>query len=155
MISYTNDDGGVSIIIPVAKDRLEKQLGPMTDEEHEEHVLLRNGLENKDWKYINDEDIPSSRVFRNAWQRNKTVIEVSLEKAKTIHMDHLKRLRDKQLKELDVSYIRAMELEEVETINAIKVTKKLLRDMPDTETLDGLTVEELESYKPVYLKGDL
>ena len=154
-ISYINEDGGVSIIIPVDKAILEKQFGPMTDEEHEEHVFLRNGLENKDWQYLNDKDVPSSRIFRNAWQRNRQVIEVSLPKARTIHMDRLRVLRNKQLQELDVSSIRAIELDDAGALRGIKATKKLLRDMPDTETLSELTVEELETYKPVYLDGEL
>ena len=55
-ISYPNDDGGVSIIIPA-------NCG-LTIEE----IAAKSVPQGKPYKIVNVADIPTDRTFRNAWE---------------------------------------------------------------------------------------
>ena len=57
-IIYSNDDGGVSILIPTS-ECLEKH----TIEE----IALKDVPHNKPFKIVDVSDIPSDRTFRGAW----------------------------------------------------------------------------------------
>lgn len=58
-IIYPNDDGGVSILIPTAE-----YLETNTIEE----LAAKDVPAGKPFKIVNEEDIPSDRTFRNAWE---------------------------------------------------------------------------------------
>lgn len=58
-IIYTNDDGGVSVIIP----------SPNCLKEHSiEEIAAKDVPAGKPYKIISVEDIPTDRTFRNAWE---------------------------------------------------------------------------------------
>lgn len=138
--TYINERGILSVVHPV------EGLEQLTEDR-----LTAKGI---DYTAVEENDIPSNRVFRDAWEMTGKNINVSLTKSKVLHMGRLRILRDKQLQSLDVEYIKALELENATKLQSIKETKKLLRDMPDTESLNGLTIKQLETYKPDYLEGD-
>jgi hypothetical protein len=56
-IIYSNDDGGVSIIIPAVECGL-------TIEE----IAAKDVPEGKPYKIVDVADIPTDRTFRNAWE---------------------------------------------------------------------------------------
>jgi hypothetical protein len=56
-IIYSNDDGGVSIIVPAPECGL-------TIEE----IAAKDVPEGKPFKIVDVADIPSDRTFRNAWE---------------------------------------------------------------------------------------
>ena len=81
----------------------------------------------------NDAEI-SDRTFRNAWEANQSRdgIKVNMTKARDIHMDKIRIMRDKKLDQLDVDYMRAQEQGNTTLINEIIAEKDRLRDLPAT-----------------------
>lgn len=156
-IIYTNQDGIVSIVSPASKACLEKTRGPMTDLEYENHiidrVLLSNGI--TDFRFISEEDIPSSREFREAWVDSEpgTQIDICCEKARDIALERLRSKRNKELVQTDAQFVEA--LSKGQDTSALVLEKQRLRDLTndlkamdvvgkvnDTAVLDAIKVAE-------------
>jgi len=77
-----------------------------------------------------------------SWSLNK---DKTLERfLKTYRME-----RDKKFKELDVEFMRALEIDDTDSKNAIILKKNNLRDFPSTITNDSFsTVDELRALWP-------
>lgn len=58
-IIYTNDDGGVVILIPTPECLTERTI---------EEIAAKDVPAGKPYKIINAEDLPTDRTFRNAWE---------------------------------------------------------------------------------------
>jgi hypothetical protein len=58
-IIYTNDDGGVVILIPTPECLTERTI---------EEIAAKDVPAGKPYKIITTDDIPSDRTFRNAWE---------------------------------------------------------------------------------------
>ena len=54
-IIYTNDEGGVSIVIPTGETSIDK-------------VIAKSVPVGKPYKIVDVADIPTDRTFRNAWE---------------------------------------------------------------------------------------
>ncbi len=141
VIVYKRADGGVSICNP-APQWIEK--------------LINDGMtEDEAYAAVQDKDVPSdatnielmekdtilqSREFRNAWTKAKTgAPKVNMPKARVIHIDRIRIQRDKKLKELDVDYIRADEINDQTEKIRIATLKQTLRDIPSTFDLSTFT----------------
>lgn len=101
---------------------------------------------------LSPSDIPSHRKFRNAWIRplSKQGIEVDVSKAKEIHLDRIRRMRDKKLKDLDVEMLK--NITNSKKLKEIDAEKQLLRDIPQTIDLSNLDLNSPESLWPVELE---
>lgn len=96
------------------------------------------------------------RVFRNAWEYKDNKIKENLPKAKIIHLNRLKYLREIQLKKLDIEYMLAIETQNETKKTSIVNRKQKLRDLPtDVVFTQIATVAALKKYKPSYLEGDM
>jgi len=95
------------------------------------------------WEEITDDDIPKDRTFRNAWITKKPkFIEYDMVKARTIHRDHLRRVRQLLLDRLDVEYQRAdEEKDEVKKQDIVK-QKQVLRDIPNDPRIENADTPE-------------
>lgn len=136
LVIYENKDGGVSIISPAQgidpKDAAAMLVPPKAA-----------------WKIIEPSDLPSSRVFRDAW----TIDGVDVKKAKGIWLDKVRAVRDERLKELDVKWMRAMENGESKVANSIAAKKQILRDVTERkEIVKAKTLEDIENFWPEILE---
>ena len=87
---------------------------------------------------VNDEDVPSDRTFRNAWNADLTV---DFPKAQALTKDRLRADRKPLLEAQDVLFQRALETGKDAT--AIVVEKQRLRDV--TKLVDtATTLDELK-----------
>lgn len=142
-IIYTRpEDGGLSIVVPNTKEKVEEILGPITDEEYEAHVRkisIPDGALNV--RDIDEEDIPLSREFRNAWcdVTPSKSIDIDCDKAKEIQLNKLRFSRNETLAESDVLITRAME--NGEDITDLKAYRQQLRDI--TTPLKALKTAEI------------
>lgn len=111
-IIYTNTEGDLAIVTPAPKEDIEKILGPLSDAEYEFHVAAKSIPAGIEYKSIDDEALPASREFRNAWcdVTSENTIDISCEKARDIKLAELRRKRDKLLKEEDIVFMRKLEL---------------------------------------------
>lgn len=135
------DGEGVSIVVPAPKESLEKLFGPMTDDAYRAHVIERSIPKGVDFREITDDDLPSTREFRNAWcdVTPESRIDIDLSKAKNIQLDRLRLARNEALKESDILMTRVLEDSDSQAINALKTKRQALRDA--TEPLKALDAE--------------
>jgi len=129
-----------------------------TDEQVIERVLtkLRNhyGLSSDhEFHLIENEDLNSKvtecqgSTFRygswnsvGAWEMDTDGLpKVNIEKARAVHMDHIREARNVELEKLDVPYMRAVEAADTDEQANISTQKQTLRDIPETFDLEGYT----------------
>lgn len=142
-IIYTRpDDGGVSIVCPASIDdlrRLEK-FKDMTQAEYEAHVWERSvPADAINPQYLDDKDLPEDRYFRNAWKQDDKKAVVDMDQAKEIHMEQIRKARNKALKALDIETMKGID---------VQAEKQVLRDLPDNFDLTATTPEELKALWP-------
>lgn len=141
---YTRPDGGVSIVYPVTKEQIEKQLGALTDEQYEAHVRERSiPIDAVNVTEVDDADIPSDREFRDAWKQLDAKIDFDLEKAKAIQLNRVRAAREPKLVELDKQFMFA--IERGEDTKEIVAQKQKLRDI--TEPLKALAPSSIDDIK--------
>lgn len=139
-IVYKNAIGNLCIITPTGllpiEDVLTKDVPPDATDVH----------------IVDSSAIPEDRTYRNAWQLEKKKVSVDMKKARAIHMDKLRTLRDAKLKQLDTDYLIADESGDPAKKAAIKALKEKLRDMPNKFDLSqAQDPEQLKSLVPDYL----
>lgn len=103
------------------------------------------------FKEVPNDAIPEDRYFRNALEYS---LNVNMGKARGIHMDHIRKARDRELKRLDVEYMRADERGDTLGKQEISALKQRLRDIPQKFDLTvAKTPGELKALWPVdYIK---
>jgi hypothetical protein len=146
-IAYTDPETNtVAVVFPAAKEDLQRVLGPLTDEEYEDHVWERSIPDGAiDPVYIEDTDFPDT-YFRDAWKQNPSSkkIEIDMKTAREIHMNKIRVERDKALQKLDVETMKG---------NDVQSEKQILRDIPNNFDLTGAkTPEKLKNLWPKELK---
>ena len=102
---------------------------------------------------VQDEDYPdrSKHDFVDAWECDHGTITCNLAKARGIHMNKIRTVRNKQLADLDVPFMRAMETGDASELARIASKKQVLRDIPQTLDLTTDTQEELKAVWPIEL----
>lgn len=97
---------------------------------------------------------PQDRYFRNAWELGEDdKPKVNFGKAKKIHINKLRKERDKKLETLDAKFMQALENGDVAKQDEIKQKKQKLRDMPTDPVFDSAnTPEQLKSIIPDYMR---
>lgn len=155
-IVYTRPDGGVSIVVPAPKARRKGE------SEAEFMARLRAKVvpaDATDVSVCEESDVPSDRTFRNAWCRATAVsdpawrlgavIGVDRAKAEQLHMDRIRRVRDRELAKLDIEYQRADERGDASAKADVAARKQWLRDIPQTFDLSkAQTPEALKAMWP-------
>jgi len=110
--------------------------------------------------WVQDEtDLPGGSIseendyFFDAWTWDDGVT-VDMAKAREIHLEHIRRARNKKLATLDIPFIRALENSNSEEVRRITAEKQSLRDIPQTLNLTiGIrTPAQLKAIWPVELQ---
>jgi hypothetical protein len=80
-------------------------------------------------------------------------INVNMTKARAIHLEEIRRVRNEELVKEDVTFMRAVEAEDTDAQATIKAKKQTLRDLPATFdiTTDVDTPEKLKAKWPTEL----
>jgi len=82
------------------------------------------------------------------------MIRVNMTKARNIHKEHLRRLREPKFADLDKAFMLAIENDDKAAQKEIAKQKKALRDVTnDPATEAAQTPEELKAVVPDVLKG--
>lgn len=98
---------------------------------------------------VEDTDLPS-RKFRNAWKQNaEGKPTVDMPKARDLHMDKIRVVRNEELQKEDINFQRALEADDASVKTAVATKKQTLRDLPATFDLSGAsTDDELDALWP-------
>jgi|TARA_R100001530_G_scaffold135453_1_gene112689 hypothetical protein len=134
-ILYTNDEGGVSVVVPAPS-----WTGTM------EELAAKVVPENEPYKIVEDSVVPTDRTFRGAWE-NYEAINVNFSKAQTITKERLRGERKPLLEEQDILFMRAVETSQDKS--DIVAEKQRLRDI----TLSVDTAVDLDELKGLNVNG--
>lgn len=152
VIVYTRPDGGMTVSYPVRNIN--------EPDVSEEFIIQRawskippDAIEPR---LIFTEDIPQDRTFRDAWEHDGEKVRVNMDKARVIHMNRIRKVRDKVLADLDIETIKALGQGDKIIMDAVEGQKRRLRNLPQTFDLSkAKTPEELQTLWPDELKGFL
>lgn len=134
LIAYVNDEGGVSIVVPVDLS--------MSIEE----VASRSVPEGKRYRVIDADKVPKDRTFRKAWQED---LSIDMAKAIEIQKDQLRELRRPLLQELDVLFLKHIEAGDITKASRVAARKQVLRDITnDPRLYQASCPEELKACVP-------
>ena len=80
-------------------------------------------------------------------------VNVNMDKARAIHLEEIRRVRNEDLVKEDVTFMRAVEDGDTDAQNTIKTKKQTLRDLPATFdiTTDVDTPDKLKAKWPTEL----
>jgi len=147
-IIYTRPDGGVSIVVPTP----EFIASFLTETEVMVAVQKTSvPVDAIDVETVEVLDIPTDRAFRDAWIKKVGGVEVDMAKARSIHMNQIRKARDVELEKSDVPFMRALEAGDAEAQSRIAGEKQTLRDIPQTFDLTARTPEQLKGKWPTEL----
>jgi hypothetical protein len=138
-IAYKTRDGGVALLVPVAKSGLTLE------------QILKKDLpaDAADVEVIDASSVPSDRTFRDAWTKSGGKVDVDMEKAREVHKNHLRVRRAPLFKDLDEQSVRAIEEGDTVALAEIRQKKQALRDVTaHPAILTATTPDELKAAVP-------
>jgi hypothetical protein len=151
-IIYTREsDGGLNVIIPASKADLERVLGPLTDEQYEQHVWQKSIPEDAITPTsIADSGIPTDREFRDAWVQNGGIINIKMDIVIPIHMNRIREMRQKKFEEMGFPQRLNPQVEAAILDEPTRTELQRLRDIPQTLDLTvAKTPDEIKALWPI------
>lgn len=100
---------------------------------------------------VDDKDLPDNDHLFNAWEWSGTAVRVNMEKARALHMDRIREVRNTRLAALDVPFMRAVESGDTREQQRISREKQILRDIPQTLDLSAESPARLKAIWPAEL----
>lgn len=149
-IIYTAPDGHLRRVLPSHDDRTRPQ--GETEDELLARVIARAVPSGLSYQVITPPPTPHDRYFREAWEEGLGQVVINMPKARDIHMDNIRVVRDRELGRLDIEWMRASEAEDAVAKTRIAGLKNTLRDIPHTFDLAvHITPEALRAAWPTAL----
>lgn len=118
-IIYTNEDGGVSIVVPALNSGLTVK-----------EIAAKDIPDGVEFEIIDTSIIPTERTFRNAWRKNGKAIKTDLPAAVEIAHTVRRSMRDAEMKPLDIKATIPAEA------NAAEASRQLIRSKYETMQTD-------------------
>jgi hypothetical protein len=78
-------------------------------------------------------------------------IGVNMTKARAIHLEEIRRVRNAELVTEDINMLKAIEAEDASAQSTVAAKKQALRDIPQTLDLTTDTPKELKAIWPIEL----
>jgi len=162
IILYSRPDGGVSCEHPAYLDRTRPS--DDTDEALRDRcraktmprLVSRYGNPIVAYE-IDRAHLPESddnQPFFNAWEWVDNACKVNMVKARDIHMDRIRIARNKKLLDLDIPFIRALEVGDIPEQMRLAQDKQTLRDIPQNFDLSTFaTPKQLSTAYPIWPSG--
>ena len=146
IILFTRPDGGVSVLHPTPETL--SKFG--TEDEAIAHVRSKSvPADATDIKVIDESALPANRKFRDAWVSGDAKAAVNMTKARVIHMNRIREVRNGELKKEDINFQRALESEDASAKATVATKKQTLRYIPQSFDLSGAgTDDELDALWP-------
>jgi hypothetical protein len=121
-------------------DANHKKYGGATEDEVIDYILrqeIKRGLIKEDSYWVVDlADLPPDREYFNAWEWDDGAT-VNMTKARAIHLDSIRVVRNAELAAKDITFMRAVEAGDTDAQSTIGTEKQVLRDLPATFSLDS------------------
>lgn len=94
------------------------------------------------------DEIPSDWTFRDAWTAD---LVADMEKARAIHLDKIRAVRDRELSKLDLEFSRAQGRNDLIKAGEIETARQRLRDIP--QVFDMSTAQNEADLKSLWPAG--
>lgn len=133
-IVFKNEDGSCGVILPSPA-----WAGTL------EELAAKDVPAGKEWRIVDADKIPADRTFRDAWTDDDPTetVDINMPKARDIHMQRIRTMRDIELAKLDVEQLKGSD---------VAAQKQILRDIPQTFDLSqAQTPEQLVTLWPSLL----
>ena len=132
LVVWEREDGGVSVTyinpgytdpsqIEAAKIKaqgiIESERGPIIRHDYDPDLLPEPSNDQR---------------FFDVWEWVGDAVVVNMPKARVLHMDKIRRVRNAELAKLDITYMRAIEAGDTDAQATIATEKQTLRDIPAT-----------------------
>ena len=115
-----------------------------------EEDLLKAAEETPNSKIYNDYELPDIE-FINAWTLEATI---DLELAKEVWRDKIRPVRNERLKALDLEWMRALEINDMQAAAKVIVKKEELRNITKRDELKyAKSLAEIKAFWPAVLNG--
>ena len=139
--------GWLKIHTPAYNDQTrEKNYPGDTDDALIQRVINRHEISDY---FIIDDATPAvdaflqNRDFRDAWEAPTDELAVNMTKARVIHVDRIREVRNAELAKLDIPWMKAVEAGDTSSQATIATEKQTLRDIPATfDITTGVTTPE-------------
>lgn len=103
------------------------------------------------YKVTTWDTIPTDRTYRNALQYNGALLYHDLEKAKDIHRDHIRKMRNLEMDQLDKDWMKATGQGNKKEADDVEAKRQEMRDAPALDLSSATTTEELKALWPTGL----
>lgn len=138
-IVFERADGSIGIVIPAPDSGLTT-----------EQVVAQAVPLGAPYRFVEDDVIPTDRTYRDAWAIDPSTggVHHEMTKAREIHKDIMRRVRQPLLEQLDVAVLRAIEQGAAgkQDKEAAMAKKTVLRDVTADARIEAAsTVEELKA----------
>lgn len=140
LISKPNSDTVIIKEVKIFKWHLWDIAIPITDEIWVRYVAMKDVPEGKPFEIVATSEIPSDRIFRNAWGKNGVKIKIDMPKARLIQMDKIRETRNRELDKSDKQVLKKLGIGE--EIFTLETKRQALRDIPQTFDLSGYKTPE-------------
>lgn len=110
-----------------------------------DNINIQNVIQGADYRVSTLNKLPDY-YFREAWtdDNDTDTVDIDIERAKDIHMNKIKKVRDRLLKELDIETLKGRDVQD---------EKQVLRDLPQTVDLSTVqTPEDLKAIIPAQVR---
>lgn len=143
-IVYETTEGGIAVVHPIRNTfPVEEDL---TDAEVEQRAWDRLPEDASNPRFVDPEDVPTDRTFREAWKPDLTL---DMDRARDIWRDKMRAAREPLLAALDIEYQRADERGDTGAKADVVSRKQALRDVTDDPAIDAAqTPEDLKAVWP-------
>jgi hypothetical protein len=155
LVSITFDDGSVGIMHFILDPNLEagaqcEGYCPVKRQREATDAAIQAEVDKStfaprvavSWRRIEEQDIPASRVFRNAWRDRDGRIEHCMSTCRKLHKDMMREHRAPLLSALDIEYQRADESGMQQEKKRVAHLKQMLRDITADPRIEAATTPE-------------
>lgn len=125
-IVYQNQEGGISIIVPVDGCGLTL-----------EQIIAKDVPPGAVYQVVDVADLPTDRTFRDAWTLQGEAVTVDMPKARQVHRQRLRAMRAPRMAALDVDFMRALETADAARQAEIGAAKQALRAVTDDPRIEA------------------
>ena len=153
---YIDPDTGVLAVVNPAYNDGSRPSGE-SDDDFFTRVVERAVPDGVTYRVIDDADTATlaflrERTFRGAWEHDADgVPTVNMPKARGIHMDVIRKVRNTELAAKDITFMRAVEAGDTDTQATIATEKQTLRDIPQPLDVTTHPSDELKAKWPAEL----
>lgn len=126
-IIFKNNDGSIGVIIPAKNTSLSI-----------EQIAAKDVPSGLSYKIVDASEVPPRDEYRNSWEvDNDFKVKHNMTKARELHKEKLRKLREPKLAALDIEYQKADEDGDNAKKKQISDKKKKLRDVTKHAAIDS------------------